>query len=139
MFAPVLLSLMLVAEPPEERVRREEQKLAGTWRVIGAESGGVMVPPKEYRDLQLTFRDGKFVAQKGEEKPQEGTYSIEPLKDPKQMDIVRRSGDRKVRQQGIYTLNGDILRICASTEERPDGFHTRDKPDRTLLTLRRVP
>jgi uncharacterized protein (TIGR03067 family) len=137
--AIVLVSLLPVASPPGELARREEQRLAGTWRVIAAEAGGVTVPPKEYRDLRLTFRDGKFVARRGSEEPQEGTYTLDPGKDPREMDIVRRAGkDGDVRQQAIYSLTGDTLKICASTEDRPGDFNTRNHPDRTVLTLRRV-
>jgi uncharacterized protein (TIGR03067 family) len=136
----VLLAVSSVqAETAAERVRREEQRLEGTWRVIAAEAGGVTVPQREYRELRLTFRGGKFVARRGDEEPQEGTYTIGPSKDPREMDIVRRVGKGKeVRQQGVYSLTGDTLKICASTEDRPRDFSTRDHPDRTLLTLRRV-
>jgi uncharacterized protein (TIGR03067 family) len=134
----ILVGSAAWAVPPEEVARREEQRLAGTWRVIAAEAGGVAVPPKEYRELRLTFKDGKFTARRGDEAPEAGTYKLDPSRDPRGMDIVRRIGGREVVQKGVYSLNGSLLKICASVEERPEGFDTRDRPDRTFLTLRRV-
>jgi uncharacterized protein (TIGR03067 family) len=134
-----LLCLLLAgAAPPAERQRREEQRLEGTWRVIAAEAGGAAVPSREYRGLRLTFRAGKFTARRGDEQPQQGSYTLDAGKDPREMDIVRRVEGRDYRQLAIYSLTGSSLRICGSTEERPTAFDTRDHPDWTLLTLRRA-
>jgi uncharacterized protein (TIGR03067 family) len=130
------------AGPPEERIEREWQRLEGTWQVVAVEAGGTPIPAREYRELRLTFKDGKFTARRGKEEPQEGTCTIDPGKNPKEMDIARTSGPARGQNQfAIYSLAGNLLKICSCETDnpRPASFDTRDKPGHTLMTLRRVP
>jgi uncharacterized protein (TIGR03067 family) len=146
MYRILLASLVsvagLAAAPQDELLEREHQRLEGTWRVISAEAEGTPIPPREYRDLQLTFKDGKFTAKRGDEEPQEGTYVLNPSRNPREMDITRANGPaRGQKQLAVYSLAGNLLKICSceSGTERPSGFDTRDRPGYTLMTLRRVP
>jgi uncharacterized protein (TIGR03067 family) len=126
----------------EERLKREEQKLAGTWQVVSVEVDGQAVPAKEFRGLKMTFKAGKFTAQKGPGDKQEGTYKLDPSKSPKQIDISRKTGPAAGRDQfAVYSLAGNTLKVCSSgsAKERPDGFDTRGKEGRVLMTLRREP
>jgi uncharacterized protein (TIGR03067 family) len=126
----------------EERVQREEEKLAGTWQVVSVEADGQAVPAQQFRGLRMTFKAGKFTAQKGQGDRQEGTYKLDPSKSPKQIDISRKDGPAAGRNQlAIYSLTGNTLKICSggSDKERPDGFETRGKEGRVLMTLRRQP
>jgi uncharacterized protein (TIGR03067 family) len=129
-------------QPAAERAKREEEKLAGTWQVVSVEVDGQAVPPKEFRGLKMTFKAGKFTAQKGQGDKQEGTYKLDPSKSPKQIDISRKDGPAEGRNQlAVYSLAGNTLKICSagSDKERPDGFATRGKEGRVLMTLRREP
>jgi uncharacterized protein (TIGR03067 family) len=122
----------------DERTQREEEKLAGAWRVVGLEQGGRAAPPNVYRGLKMTFRKGgTFTSEFGRDR-QEGQYKLIPSAAPRQMDIVRGAGRK---QLAIYSLAGSTLKICTfgSDKERPDGFDTRGQPDCTLMTLRREP
>jgi len=126
----------------EDRIDRERQRLAGTWRVIGVEVGGVAVPRQQYRDLTLTFKGGVFTARLGDQEAQAGTCTIEPSRNPKEMDIARTNGPVPGRRQvAIYEVSGNALKICSTQagQERPGAFDTRDHPSYTLMTLRRVP
>jgi uncharacterized protein (TIGR03067 family) len=130
------------AGPTEEALEREQQRLEGTWKVVAVEAEGKLVPAREFRDLRLTFKDGKFTARRGDEEPQQGTYTIDPGKNPKEMDIAREGGPaRGQKQLAVYSLAGNLLKICSceSATVRPTGFDTRDRPGHTLMTLRRVP
>jgi uncharacterized protein (TIGR03067 family) len=133
--------LVGAAAPPGDLLEREQQRLEGTWRVTAAEAEGMAIPAREFRDLRLTFKDGKFTARRGNEEAQEGTYVIDPSSNPKEMDITRTNGpDRGKKQLAVYSLAGDLLKICSceTGTERPSGFDTRDRPGHTLMTLRRV-
>jgi uncharacterized protein (TIGR03067 family) len=142
--APVCIVLALTGAqtPREEGIRREHQRLEGTWSVVSAETGGTAIPPREFRDLKLTFKDGKFTARRGDEEPQEGTYTIDPGKTPREMDVTRGDGaGRGQKQVAIYQLAGNLLKICSceAGAERPTSFDTRDRPGWTMMTLRRMP
>jgi uncharacterized protein (TIGR03067 family) len=126
----------------EERVKREEEKLSGTWEVVRVEADGQALPPKQFRGLKMTFKAGKFTAQMGQGEKQEGTYKIDPTKNPKRIDISRKNGPPAGRDQfAVYSLAGNTLKVCSggSAKERPDGFETRGKEGRVLMTLRRQP
>ncbi len=132
----------VVAQTPEDRLKREEQKLAGVWRVTGMQAEGTILPLRQVPDLKLTFKKGKFTAQLAREKPQEGTYKLDPSKKPKTIDLNRDNGPEKGKKQvGIYELIGNLLPICAceAGSERPTDFETNDKPGYTVLILKRVP
>jgi uncharacterized protein (TIGR03067 family) len=135
------VSLAAAAAPPDDLMELEQQRLEGTWRVIAVESGGMAIPRREYRDLELTFKDGKFTAKRGDEEAQKGTYTINPSRNPKEMDIDRADGPARGKQQlAVYSLAGNLLKICSceASSARPTGFDTRERPGHTLMTLRRV-
>ncbi len=126
----------------DERVQREEERLAGTWLVVSVEADGQAVPAQHFRGLKMTFRAGKFTAQKGQGERQEGAYKLDPSKSPKQIDISRKDGPAAGRNQvAVYSLAGNTLKICSggSAKDRPDGFDTRGQAGRVLMTLRRQP
>jgi uncharacterized protein (TIGR03067 family) len=130
------------AQTPAERLKREEEKLAGTWRVTGVHINGTILPTAQVPDLKLHFKDGQFTARLGKEKPQEGSYKLDPGKKPKMIDLERTSGpDKGKKQVGIYELIGHTLRICAceAGNDRPTDFDTNDKPGYTVLILKRMP
>jgi uncharacterized protein (TIGR03067 family) len=139
----VLVPLAALAAPPaDEAIKKEEQKLAGTWAVISAEADGKPVPAREFRGLKMTFKDGQFTAQRGAGEKQEGTYKLAPAKNPKQIDILHKTGPLAKRNQlGIYALSGNTLKVCSfgSEKERPNSFDTRGKSGCMLMTLRREP
>ena len=138
----ICLSGIALAQAPAERLKREDEKLAGTWRVTGVHANGMILPSRQIPDLKLTFKDGQFTARLGKEKPQQGSYKLDPSKKPKTIDLDRTSGPDKDRKQvGIYELTGNTLRICAceAGNDRPTDFDTNDKPGYTVLILKRVP
>ena len=139
----VLTPLAARAFPPApDPVQKEEQKLAGTWLIASAEADGRPVPAKQVRGLKMTFKGGKFTAQLGEEGKQEGTYKLNPATNPKQIDILHKTGPLAKRNQlAIYALTGNTLKVCSfgSDKERPDSFDTRGKTGCMLMTLRRTP
>ena len=129
-------------QPADDKAQREEEKLAGTWQVVSVEADGQNLPANQFRGLKMTFKAGKFTAQKGERDKQEGTYKIDPSKNPKQIDIRHKTGPLAGRDQlAIYSLAGNTLKVCSggSDKERPDNFLTRGKEGRVLMTLRRQP
>jgi uncharacterized protein (TIGR03067 family) len=135
------IALAASAGPLDDLIERDQQRLEGTWKVIAVEAEGTPIPAREFRDLQLTFKDGKFTARRGDEEPQVGAYTINPGKNPREMDIDRTDGPAKGQKQvAVYSLAGNILKICSCEADnpRPKGFDTRDKPGHTLMTLRRV-
>jgi uncharacterized protein (TIGR03067 family) len=142
-----LLATVLVAgDAPDEAVKKEKQKLQGTWV---AES--VVVKGKANEKLQgakFNF-SGDKVTMEFDGKKQEGTYAIDPTKSPKHIDLTFLRDGRKDVDRGIYQIEGDTLKMCVRggyrkfdrdgklVEEkvsvRPEKFDAED----SLITLKR--
>jgi uncharacterized protein (TIGR03067 family) len=130
------------AAPPDPgRVKEEQQRLEGTWKVISGEAGGMPLPLEVTRNFKLSFQGSTFITQVGDQK-REGSYTVDPGKSPRTIDITLSSGpDKGKTQLAIYSVLGNTLRICGAEpgRERPTGFETRDKAGVILLMLRRLP
>jgi uncharacterized protein (TIGR03067 family) len=122
------LALSLGAQGAKDDLKKDAP-IVGEWVGVKALAGGKdrSVPAG---GVTFTFAaDGKFIAKEGKrEKPDEGTYKLDPAKDPAEIDIIP-SADKKERGviQGIYKVDGDTLTICLSSEpgvERPKKFES---------------
>jgi uncharacterized protein (TIGR03067 family) len=81
-------------------------------------------------------------------KPKQGTYSLNPKKSPKTVDIHYLAsgflgGQSLGTLRGIYRLRGDRLEVCCrfdsrKEDERPKGFTTDDNDANRLLIYKRV-
>jgi uncharacterized protein (TIGR02246 family) len=81
-------------------------------------------------------------------KPKQGTYSLDPKKSPKTVDIHYLAsgflgGQSLGTLRGIYRLRGDRLEVCCrfdsrKEDERPKDFTTDDNDADRLLIYKRV-
>jgi uncharacterized protein (TIGR03067 family) len=129
------------APPDPARVKEEQQRLEGTWKALSGEAGGMPLPLEVTRNFKLSFQGKTFITYIGDQK-REGTYTVDPGKNPRTIDITLTSGpDKGKTQLAVYSVLGNTLRICGAEpgRERPAGFETRDRPGVILLMLRRLP
>jgi uncharacterized protein (TIGR03067 family) len=134
-----LLTLVLAA-PPQDSVHSEQEKLAGDWRLVSVEANGEKLPDQQVNEFSLTFKGDKFTSYRGGEK-RTGSYTIDPTKKPKTMEIVPADGPDKGKTWSlIYDLEGNTLRICGREvgKERPTGFNTKDQKGIILMVLRHL-
>ena len=133
-----VLALALAA-PPKDAALGVPEKLDGDWQMVSIEAGGAKLPAQQVNGFSLAFKAGRFTSYMGGEK-KTGTYTTDPTKKPKTMDIVPADGPDKGKTWSlIYELNGNTLRICAGEvgKERPAGFDTKGREDVILMVLRR--
>jgi uncharacterized protein (TIGR03067 family) len=106
---------------------KEREKLEGTWRFVKSPDGADKNKEKRtafgiiFKGESITFVAG------GNKGTVQGTYRIDPSKNPKTMDIILDKGGEKMITQAIYDLNGNTLRIChylykSAAEARPKEF-----------------
>jgi uncharacterized protein (TIGR03067 family) len=144
-----LLSLGLLAS--EEETKKDLALLQGEWRVIAIESDGSKVPPMLLRSFLMTFKGNTFTAVHVEkvddvdtELRSSGTFKIDPTKEPKWLDVVKKpasADEKETTQYAIYKFDGDKLIICSTRvgdKERPTTFAPKRKLGFTILTLERV-
>ncbi len=145
-WAGLAVALLLGADTPkDDAVKSETAKLQGTWRVLSADRDGTKAPDDEIKKTTLVFKGDKLTAHrtenatKPEEKIYEMSYTLDPTKNPKWIDVTYTSGERKGESsQGIYEFKDDTLRICMSRgTSRPMDFETKPESQRHLIVLKR--
>jgi uncharacterized protein (TIGR03067 family) len=125
----LVLCLGAVASAQEKKPdpAAELKAMVGKWSLTKAELGGMDVLD-HLKDLKFEIREGgKYTAQLGEEKD-EGTFTADPGKTPKEMDIKATGGPLGGQTvKAIYKLDGDTMTICYDLGggERPTKFETK--------------
>src|SRR5262249_23025251 len=108
------------ATQEEDVVARENAQLQGNWVIVGASLSGGAVPlealKQDAKSLPWEFRADTFKAFMGgsERAFEEGTYTIDPGKSPKHLDLIPKKGELLTTRKCVYSVNGDELRIAFS-------------------------
>jgi len=140
------VALLLGADTQkDDAVKTETNKLQGTWRIVNAEREGAKAPDDEIKKTTLVIKGDKLTvrktenAAKPEEKNTEMSFTLDPTKNPKWIDVTYTDGERKGESsQGIYELKDDTLKICMSRGTmRPSEFESKPESQRHLMVLKR--
>jgi len=124
--------------PYETSASQDMHSLQGVWIVDLYEREGQRVPTYEGRKMIVT--DDRITV----EKDTDFIYKLDTSTNPRAIDrIIERwwLGLIGVREtsEGIYSLDGDIVRFCFGSAKsgRPDSFSTKPNSQRVLMILRR--
>jgi uncharacterized protein (TIGR03067 family) len=132
--------------PP--RAQADQERILGTWKAVAAEVQGAAIPDVILKTVAptLTFTRDKLTWKADPASPFgklnfEGIYHLDTAKSPKTIDLVYLGRVRKTLL-GIYTLDGDILKLCVSVdpdraEDRATEFATKPGSLRGIVTLKR--
>ncbi|MCI0464488.1 MAG: TIGR03067 domain-containing protein [Gemmataceae bacterium] len=126
--AVVVLAVEILSAQGGDAVKADKEKLKGTWVLERAEFMGKSMRPEE--PMKLTFQGDKVINQEGDRKPKELTYSINPTKKPKEMDVKHpRNGKGEVVIRVIYEIEGDTLKVGSlPPEKEKDGKSESIRP-----------
>lgn len=124
-----------------DKPKEDKDALQGTWKVVRVEEGG---QSKEDEDIRMTFSGDEFSIKRGGQIAFKGKFKIDPSKKPKTIDL-EITEDIKDEFKGktglgIYALEGDTLKLCAShpgETERPEEFSAPTGAERLFLTCKR--
>jgi uncharacterized protein (TIGR03067 family) len=123
-------------------IKKDKAALQGVWRVTASVSKGDKVPAEDIKDLFLIFRGDAILIREGGKASENFTYSLDPLKKTKEIDLTLKIGPQKGRvDPGIYEIDGDTLRICIQSNKdarRPREFRSPTGSDLWLVTLQRT-
>jgi uncharacterized protein (TIGR03067 family) len=134
--ASAAVVLITAAAPREEDVKRDKAGLKGGWSVAAFERNGKEFGVDEIKRLEWTF-GANSVTIKANNQERESTYTLDPSKEPKQIDLTYK-GQVTL---GIYELGTDRLRICLALEgakKRPTQFESKPRSNLTNMVLRRA-
>ena len=135
-------ALLLAADTPKSST--DHDKIQGVWKITSSRENG-QEPQGERKErmekVRVRFTADKVIFGEGEEK-QEGTYKLDPAKQPPTIEVTTLSGPNKGKKtNGIYKLDGDTLKVCMSIEdgkEAPADFTAEADSGRALFTLERI-
>jgi uncharacterized protein (TIGR03067 family) len=126
MFATKLMSAVAVmlaitflgAAADDEKAKSDKELLQGTWNAVSGERDGEKLNEFQLKNWeQMIFNDDKFTREGSEKK--EGTFAIDPKKDPKEIDLNLTVKGQAATWMGIYELKGDTLKLALSAGGRP--------------------
>lgn len=127
--------------------QEDRDKIQGTWVCEAAEVAGFSGSVKGDGSglVGIRFDGDHYVEFNGTTNSPRGGFKLDPAKTPKHMDLTNDpplpplQGERtgKITIPCIYELNGDTLKVCMGSEERPRSFKSsRERPDMVLVYKR---
>jgi uncharacterized protein (TIGR03067 family) len=121
----------------DDAAKKDLERLQGVWQFVSME-GGIPQPPEKLKELKLTIKGNKASHPASEGKTEEATFKLDPSKKPKAIDFIPLTGlDQGKTLLGIYAIDGDTLKICATNVggDRPTEFKATKNV--SLIVLKR--
>src|SRR5438309_2284910 len=122
---PLIFCLLAGADGIKDpSTKKQEAKLQGTWIVVATTFDGKELSKEELEGRKIIFRGKEFTSVNPEKGRKTLTYSVDPSKEPKQIDLVLPAKEQKA--YGIYAFDGDNLKICYGEpgKDRPKEFES---------------
>src|SRR5947209_7412953 len=116
-YSCVLLAVTVpvAADQPSSTAPPKNRGLQGTWSVVSMEYQGKRVPSETYKDNKLVISPTIIITRKGAQVVSEAEYKVRPARKTAVIEWKEIKGPKKGRKvRGIYLLEGDTLKICAS-------------------------
>lgn len=125
----------------EDSIKRDRQRIEGTWTVVALETNGNKAGDDDARKLKVVIgADGSWSLNVDGREVAQGISSLNPTKSPKIIDFMTVVGDDAGKQSlGIYEIRETSLTFCVapSGKERPGDFASQPGSDALFLTLER--
>src|SRR5262249_45019185 len=127
------------ADAPKDEVKKDLDKLQGTWKLVSGEQEGEAMAEDGLKAAKLTVTGDKFSIKLGDFEG-DGTQKLDPTKKPKTVDAVGTGGQTQgMTYLGIYEFSGDSLKQCYAQpgDERPKEFTTKSGTGRFLFVWKK--
>jgi uncharacterized protein (TIGR03067 family) len=103
--------------------------LEGKWACASAILNGKPLPEEAVTRIRLTLTKDRYTTERGTQILFDSIYSVDPTRNPKQINIVAIEGEFKGKEgQGIYSARNGTLRICYTMPGRPRPTAFESKP-----------
>ena len=135
LFLVAIAGRTFAADPAKQDV----QKFQGAWKPLSVEVGGESLDKDMIKDWLLVVAGDKMQVMDGETEKDASVFQLDPSKKPAAIRITYTSGKaRGTTLSGIYTFDGDTLKICVGPQDEPPAeFKTKADTDQFLVILKR--
>jgi uncharacterized protein (TIGR03067 family) len=129
-------SLCWADDAKDDAVKKEMEKLQGTWKVVKAVKRGEAAPEDELKKMQVVITGDKLTVKDGTHN-ETTPFAIAPTRQPATIDLTVEKA--KLTIQGIYELDKGVLKICVGLDgkKRPTEFTSTENSGTILLVLER--
>lgn len=121
MLAPIALAAGSQSDPD---VKKELDKFQGSWQALSVVNiDGKPGSEDQIQHMRLVVKGNTFTLQ-DKNTTLRGTFSIDPTRVPKTIDVTLEGANPEDRLVGIYRLDGDLRRSCFAMpgKSRPKEF-----------------
>jgi uncharacterized protein (TIGR03067 family) len=132
-------SLIAAAPPKQDALDKHLDGFQGTWKIVNLKANGESAPEEIVAALKLVFKDDTLTFTPGEPGFKNYRYKLDPTTSPASFDMTHSDGSQKGEtRKGIYSLEGDRLKICFSNEDdRPKELTAKAESGQLMYTLQR--
>lgn len=133
---------LVAADAKDEAIKKDRQRIEGTWRVVELVVDGNPTKPEDARKLTVeNGSDGTWSLRADGNEISKGTSTFDPTPKPKSIDFKPTVGDSAGKLHlGIYELGDDVRRMCFAPPEqaRPTKFSSESGSGQILVKFERV-
>jgi len=134
-----LLGVLSFAVADDKKNEDDIKASVGKWDVAKAELGGMDITEQIKTIKFEIMAGGKYTVVLGEK--DEGTFTVDASKTPKEMDIKSTAGPNKGKLiKAIYKIDGDAMTICyelGGGDKRPTKFESKTDTKLFLVDYKR--
>jgi uncharacterized protein (TIGR03067 family) len=141
--------VLLSAEAPEgDAVKKEKEKLVGTWKLVSLEIDGEKFTEEVTKTMRAVITATTMKTEFRSKDETADRYTLDPSKSPKHIDFPDPSEKGKdATVPGIYSLEGDTLKLCLPGDskkggrapwKRPTKFDANDGTGQMLMVFKRA-
>src|SRR5262249_36978827 len=124
----------------QDQAKKDQKRMQGTWAMVALEVDGKLVGEDKLKDTVLLIKGNRYITRVKDEEI-ETTFTLDPSKKPKAIDMVFSEGEKKDKVlKGIYEIDGDTLKLCrglTAEQQRPGQFATWPNTGVFVVTWKR--
>ena len=138
---PATPAAQAAAKPAEQKdpAMLDQAAIQGKWKVVAMEAQGNQAPAEVVAVLKYEFKDDKLTITPGEPGFAHYTFKLNSSTKPAAIDITAAEPGRGAddMEKGIYTLEGDHLKIWLGNNKRPTRMTADARSGQALVELKR--